>query len=59
MHMEYPLQAVTYSSVVSRGEVCIMLNIVVMNDLGVSFLNIGNNYLNYYTYDKVYFFVGL
>lgn len=36
---------ITYSSVVSRDGICIVLNIVALNDLNVPVCDIKNNYL--------------
>ena len=57
-HLTDPPTAMTYSSVVSRDTVRIMLTIAALNDLEVRFFDIGNAYLNAETEEKVYFISG-
>ena len=55
-HLTDPPQTMTYSSVVSRDNVQILLTTAVLNDLGVRFFHIGNSYLNADVDDKVWFY---
>ena len=57
-HLTDPPQEVTYSSVVSRDTVRIMLTIAALHDLDVRFFDIDNAYLNAETDEKVYFVAG-
>ena len=52
-----PPQAMTYSSVVSRNTVLIILAIVALNEIDVRFFGIGNAYINADVDKKVQFYV--
>ena len=59
VHLMHSPQAVTYSSVVSRDLVTIILTIAALNDLDICVFNIHSAYLNSDTDEKVNFKTGL
>jgi hypothetical protein len=48
----------TYSSVVSRGSVCLAFMVAALNDFAIIAADIGNAYLKAPTYEKVYYIAG-
>jgi hypothetical protein len=57
-HTTDPTASITYSSVVSRDTVCIAFVIAALNDLDVSFCDIGNAYLNAPCREKIWCVAG-
>jgi len=57
-HKTHPPSSITYSSVVSRGSVCIALTLASLNSLEVAACDIGNAYLNANCLEKLWTVAG-